>query len=185
MGHKGRNPQVAPLVVSRVSGFGQLRRLGGFCRFRFHCLRRFDEQRNQQRSGGQNANHHEGGVEAAEVFGDERTGQRAQAEALVDDAVVLLWFFRPKKSPTIAGNTVMLPPKQKATAPTQMKNSVWFRVMKLSATIASTVTSMVKLMTRIRPTLSDSVPRMMRPAVLKMATADTVLAAVAKSIPAS
>ena len=79
----------------------------------------------------------------------------------------------------------MLPPKQKATAPTQMKNSVWFRVMKLSATIASTVTSMVKLMTRIRPTLSDSVPRMMRPAVLKMATADTVLAAVAKSIPAS
>ena len=45
--------------------------------------------------------------------------------------------------------------------------------MKLRATIASMVTSMVKLMTRMRPTLSDSVPRMMRPAVLKMATGDT------------
>ncbi|MNC44963.1 hypothetical protein D3C75_938920 [compost metagenome] len=97
----------------------------------------------------------------------------------------MLWFFSPKKSPTIAGKTVMLPPKQKATAPTQIKNSVWLSVTKLSAAIARIVTSMVKLMTRIRPTLSDRVPRMMRPAVLKIATAETVLAAVAKSIPAS
>lgn len=67
------------------------------------------------------------------IFGDsERTGQRARPKPDPDDAVVLAVVFQTEESPTIAGNTVMLPPKQKATAPTQMKNSVWFRVAKRS-----------------------------------------------------
>ena len=91
----------------------------------------------------------------------------------------------PKASPTIAGKTVKLPPKQKATRPTQAMKKMPFVGIKPSVKTQAVVNAIVIKRTVKRPMWSDKLPKTRRPAVLNKATRATTLAASAMLMPAT
>ncbi len=95
------------------------------------------ESARENQQGKDNA---EGHVEPTEQRGNQRAADAADTKAQIDDAVVLP-LFRPKNSLTSDGNTVIVPPKLKATQAIAAKKVVAFSGANSSAAMPTSETT--------------------------------------------
>lgn len=112
--------------------------MGFAVNFTFRLANRRRERQGENQQGKDNA---EGHVEPTEQRGNQRSADAADTKAQIDDAVVFCQIIQTENSLTSDGNTVIVPPKLKATQAIAAKKVVAFSGANSSAAMPTRETT--------------------------------------------